>query len=196
MRVGIAGLGRMGAAMAARLIEVGHEVTVWNRSAGKAKPIVDAGGKLAASPAALASGVETVITCLTDADAIDNVYAGPAGLLAGDLTGKLVIEMSTVRPGVQTALAEKVRAKGSAYVEPPEAQVAERFNRTATKNRNDDANTESLNHRRLRRQRVRRRPPSCRGSGHIALLSSWQHRWGSRSAVSIAWQRRPALAHC
>ena len=119
MRIGIAGLGRMGAAMAARLIEVGHEVTVWNRSADKAKPVVDAGGKLAASPAALASAVETIITCLTDADAIDKVFGGPAGLLAGDLAGKLVIEMSTVRPGVQTALAAKVRAKGAAYVECP-----------------------------------------------------------------------------
>jgi 3-hydroxyisobutyrate dehydrogenase len=119
MRVGIAGLGRMGAAMAARLIEVGHEVTVWNRSADKAKPTVDAGGKLAATPAALASAVETVITCLTDADAIDRVYGGASGLLAGDLKGKLVIEMSTVRPGVQTALAEKVRHKGAAFVECP-----------------------------------------------------------------------------
>jgi 3-hydroxyisobutyrate dehydrogenase len=119
MRIGIAGLGRMGAAMAARLIEVGHEVTVWNRSAAKAKPIVDAGGKSAETPAALAGAVETVITCLTDADAIDKVYGGPAGLLAGDLEGKLVIEMSTVRPGVQTALADKVRAKGGSYVECP-----------------------------------------------------------------------------
>ena len=119
MHIGIAGLGRMGAAMAARLIEVGHEVTVWNRSAAKAKPIVDAGGKSAETPAALASAVETVITCLTDADAIDKVYGGASGLLAGDLKGKLVIEMSTVRPGVQTALADKVRAKGGAYVECP-----------------------------------------------------------------------------
>jgi len=119
MRVGIAGLGRMGAAMAARLIEVGHEVTVWNRSADKAKPVVTAGGKMEQRPAALASAVETIITCLTDADAIDKVYGGPSGVLAGDLKGKLVIEMSTVRPGVQTALAEKVRAKGGAYVECP-----------------------------------------------------------------------------
>lgn len=119
MRIGIAGLGRMGAAMALRLIEVGHEVTVWNRSADKAKAVVDAGGKMAQSPAALASAVETVITCLTDADAIDKVYGGASGVLAGDLKGKLVIEMSTVRPGVQTALAEKVRAKGGAYVECP-----------------------------------------------------------------------------
>jgi 3-hydroxyisobutyrate dehydrogenase len=119
MRIGIAGLGRMGAAIAARLIEVGHEVTVWNRSAGKVKPLVDAGAKTATSAATLASAVETVITCLTDADAIDKVYGGPDGVLAGDLAGKLVIEMSTVRPGVEVALAEKVRAKGAAFVECP-----------------------------------------------------------------------------
>jgi len=119
MRVGVAGLGRMGAAMAARLIEVGHEVTVWNRSAAKAKPLVDAGAKTATSAAELAGAVETIITCLTDAAAIDQVYGGSSGLLAGDLKGKLVIEMSTVRPGVEVALAEKVRAKGGAFVECP-----------------------------------------------------------------------------
>src|SRR5262249_45887402 len=97
----------------------GHQVTVWNRSAAKAKSVVDAGATLAESPAALASAVETVITCLTDADAIDKVYGGPNGVLAGDLKGKLVIEMSTVRPGVEVALAEKVRAKGAAFVECP-----------------------------------------------------------------------------
>jgi 3-hydroxyisobutyrate dehydrogenase len=119
MRIGIPGLGRMGAAMAARLIEVGHELTVWNRSPEKAKPVIDAGAKTAASPAALASAVETVITCVTDATAIERVYDGPSGLLAGELNGKLVIEMSTVRPGVQTVLAGKVRAKGAAFVECP-----------------------------------------------------------------------------
>src|SRR5690242_10029511 len=66
MRIGVAGLGRMGAAMAARLIEVGHDVTVWNRSAAKLKPLVDAGAKSAASPAELTGAVEAVITCLTD----------------------------------------------------------------------------------------------------------------------------------
>ena len=102
MRIGVAGLGRMGAAMAARLIEVGHQVTVWNRSAAKAKTLVDAGAALAANPAALAAAVETVVTCLLDADAIDQVYGGATGLLAGDLTGKLVIDMkhgAARRPG-------------------------------------------------------------------------------------------------
>ena len=119
MHVGVAGLGRMGAAIAARLIDVGHQLTVWNRSADKAKPLLDAGATLAASPAALAGAVEVVITCLTDANAIDQVYGGANGLLAGDLKGKLVIEMSTVRPGIEVALADKVRAEGAAFVECP-----------------------------------------------------------------------------
>ena len=53
MKVGVAGLGRMGAAIAKRLIDVGHEVTVWNRNADKAKPLADAGAKVASSPADL-----------------------------------------------------------------------------------------------------------------------------------------------
>jgi 3-hydroxyisobutyrate dehydrogenase len=119
MRIGVAGLGRMGSAIAARLIEVGHEVTVWNRSADKVKPLVAAGAKTAASPAELATGVETIVTILTNRDAIAAVYESPAGLLAGAIKGKLVIEMSTVQPETEAALAEKVRAKGAVFVECP-----------------------------------------------------------------------------
>ena len=119
MHIGIAGLGRMGAAIAARLIEVGHTISVWNRSAEKAGPLVAAGASVAASPAELARQVETVITILTDAAAIDAVYDSPSGLLSDELAGKLVIEMSTVRPEVEIALAEKVRARGAAFVECP-----------------------------------------------------------------------------
>src|SRR5579871_2564570 len=119
MKIGIAGVGRMGAAIALRLMEVGHELTVWNRSAAKLKPLVEAGAKVAATPKELANSVETIITNLTDAAAIDAVYDGPSGLLSGDVKGKLVIEMSTVRPETEIALAKKVRAKGAAYVECP-----------------------------------------------------------------------------
>ena len=58
MQIGIAGLGRMGAAIGERLMEVGHTVTVWNRSADKAKPLAAAGARVAASPAALAERAE------------------------------------------------------------------------------------------------------------------------------------------
>ena len=56
---------------------------------------------------------------LTDADAIDHVYNGEHGLLAGDVTDKLFIEMSTVRPEIEIALAKVVRASGARFVECP-----------------------------------------------------------------------------
>src|SRR5436309_5800416 len=117
MHIGIAGLGRMGAAIAARLIETGHTLTAWNRSSEKAKAVQNAA--VAGSPAELASRVEAVITILTDAAAIAAVYEGPSGLLAGNVAGKLFIKMSTVRPQTEIALAGKVRARGAALVECP-----------------------------------------------------------------------------
>ena len=113
------GLGAMGGNVAARLMEVGHQVTVWNRTPDKTKPLADAGAKVAATPAEVAAASEAVITMLTDGAAIDAVYNGPNGLLSGDVKGKLFIEMSTVAPKVETDLAPKVRAKGAALVECP-----------------------------------------------------------------------------
>jgi 3-hydroxyisobutyrate dehydrogenase len=109
----------MGAAIAQRLIEVGHDVTVWNRSRDKLQPLTQAGAAIAATPAELADKSEAVVTILTDAAAIDAVYHGTSGLLAGDVSGKLFIDMSTVAPQTEIALAEKVRAKGASLVECP-----------------------------------------------------------------------------
>jgi len=119
MQIGVAGLGAMGAAVAARLLQLGHQVTVWNRSPDKVNPLVAAGAKAAASPAEVARASEAVITMLTDGAAIDAVYNGPDGLLSGDVKGKLFLEMSTVPPQVELALAPKVRAKGAVMVECP-----------------------------------------------------------------------------
>jgi 3-hydroxyisobutyrate dehydrogenase len=119
MRIGIAGIGNMGSSIGARLIEVGHTLTVWNRTVEKTKPLADAGAAVAKTPAELTSSVEVVISLLIDAAASDAVYHGPHGLLAGDTRGKVFIEMATVTPEAQVALAEKVRAKGAAYVECP-----------------------------------------------------------------------------
>ncbi|TMJ50327.1 MAG: NAD(P)-dependent oxidoreductase [Alphaproteobacteria bacterium] len=119
MQIGIAGLGRMGAAIAGRLIEAGHTLSVWNRSPEKAGPLEAAGAALARSPGELAAKVGTVITILTDAAAIETVYDGPSGLLSGKVAGKLFIEMSTVRPQTEIDLAGRVRAKGAGFVECP-----------------------------------------------------------------------------
>ena len=119
MQIGIAGLGRMGAAIAGRLIEAGHTLSVWNRSPEKARPLEAAGAALARSPEELAAKVGIVITILTDAAAIGTVYDGPSGLLSGNVAGKLFIEMSTVRPQTEIDLAGRVRAKGAGFVECP-----------------------------------------------------------------------------
>ena len=67
----------------------------------------------------MAAQADAIITILTDAAAINSVYEDSSGLLSGDVTGKLFIEMSTVQPDTEIALAKKVRAKGAAFVECP-----------------------------------------------------------------------------
>ncbi|MGH8661023.1 MAG: NAD(P)-dependent oxidoreductase [Burkholderiales bacterium] len=119
MKIGIAGTGRMGEAIGFRLIDLGHELAVWNRTADKTKALAGAGARVAASPMALASEVDVVITILTDDSAIDALYHGRQGLLSGNVSGKLFIEMSTVRPQVEVALGVKVAQKGAALVECP-----------------------------------------------------------------------------
>ncbi|HEY7674304.1 MAG TPA: NAD(P)-dependent oxidoreductase [Burkholderiales bacterium] len=119
MKIGIAGTGRMGAAIAQRLIGLGHELVVWNRTAEKTKTLASAGAKVAASPAQLAAASDTIITILTDAAAIDATYRGRDGLLSGGISGKLFVEMSTVRPETERALAADIRNKGAALVECP-----------------------------------------------------------------------------
>src|ERR1700745_4185174 len=103
MKIGVAGIGKMGAAIAARLIEVGHDVMVWNRTPEKARAV--AGAKIAANPAELAGNAEAVITILTDAPALNAVYNGLSGLLNGEVAGELFIDMSTVLPATEIALA-------------------------------------------------------------------------------------------
>ena len=88
----------MGTAIAGRLLRLGHEVAVWNRTSEKTTALAAAGAQVAATPGQLASGSEFIITILTNAAAIDAVYLGVDGLLSGDIAGKLFIEMSTVRP--------------------------------------------------------------------------------------------------
>jgi 3-hydroxyisobutyrate dehydrogenase len=119
MQIGVAGIGKMGAAIAQRLIDAGHQVTAWNRTREKLQPVTNAGGAVAATPAEIAERSAAIITILTDAAAIAAVYEGSAGLLTANVRGKLFIEMSTVEPQTEIALAATVRAKGAAFVECP-----------------------------------------------------------------------------
>lgn len=119
MKIGIAGVGRMGAAITERLLDQGHDVLVWNRTAGKVEALAAKGATAHPSPKALAGSADIIVTILTDADAILAVYDGEDGLLSDRLDGKLVIDMSTVRPETERALAERVWGAGAAFVECP-----------------------------------------------------------------------------
>ena len=119
MEIGFCGTGRMGAAMVQRLMDQGHRLTLWNRSADKLKPLVERGARAAKTPAETAAGCDVVITMLTDARAVEAVYDGPQGLLSGAAKGKLFIDMSTVTPETITKLGARVRGKGAALVECP-----------------------------------------------------------------------------
>ena len=66
MHIGIAGIGKMGSNIGARLMEIGHTLTVWNRTADKVKPLADAGASTATTPAELTSAVEAIITIITE----------------------------------------------------------------------------------------------------------------------------------
>jgi 3-hydroxyisobutyrate dehydrogenase len=119
MRIGIAGIGKMGTAMAARLIETGAEVVAWNRTRARAEA---SGLPIADTPRDLAERSDVVMTTLFDAAAVEAVYHGAGGGTDGLLSaapGKLFIEMSTVRPKTQVALAAAVRGAGGAFVECP-----------------------------------------------------------------------------
>jgi 3-hydroxyisobutyrate dehydrogenase len=109
----------MGASIAERLIAVGHEVAVWNRDAAKTKPLVEAGARAFASPAALAEGCDVVIVMLLNDAATEAVYRGENGLLKANLNGRLVIDMSTIRPDTMASVGNAATRLGAAFVECP-----------------------------------------------------------------------------
>jgi len=119
MNIGIAGTGKMGTAIAGRLIGLGHTVRVWNRTLGNTKSAKDMGAIVVDSPHSLMTSSETIICLLTDEAALDSVYVGKDGLLSSDLNQKLIIEMSTVSPQKQKEISSLVIAKNGRYIECP-----------------------------------------------------------------------------
>lgn len=115
MRVGIAGIGKMGAAIATRLRDTGVDVCVWNRTVERA---VSTGLPVADNPADLARRSDFILSSVFDEKALEDVFYGPNGLIEG-ARGKLFIEMSTVRPMAQKTLALAIADAGGAFIECP-----------------------------------------------------------------------------
>jgi 3-hydroxyisobutyrate dehydrogenase len=104
MDIAVLGMGRMGRALAARLLEGGHSVVVWNRSPGKAGEVVSAGGREAPSVAGAVHGADVVITMLADDDALRDVALGELRPSIGERT--IYVDCSTVSPALSGELAE------------------------------------------------------------------------------------------
>ena len=118
MKVGFIGLGRMGAGMAAHLIRSGHEVTVYNRTAEKIRPLIEQGAKGAENVAAACRG-DAVMTMLSDDLALEQVVFGKGGVLESLPAGALHVCSSTVSAALSARLTGEHAAAGQRYVAAP-----------------------------------------------------------------------------
>jgi len=119
MRIVFAGLGHMGAPMAANLLRAGHTVAVYNRSAGHAAELEALGATVAASPAAAAAGAEVAVTMLADDAAVEQVVLGADGLVGALSRGAVHASMSTISVALSRRLAAAHAAAGQRYVAAP-----------------------------------------------------------------------------
>lgn len=117
--IALLGLGTMGAGMAANLLKTGFSLTVYNRTADKAKVLVNAGARLAPTPAEAAKGASIVIGMLADDGASREVWLGKYGALEGVQQGAVLIESSTVSPAWIAELAEHAARKGAELLDAP-----------------------------------------------------------------------------
>ena len=120
-RIGFIGLGYMGQPMANRLIEAGHDLAVYNRTAGKCAPFADRGAGLAGSASELAAACDVVVTMLASSEAVEATFLGPDGLLAGARRGLTVVDMSSTSPDVSIALARACEQRGVTMIDAPVA---------------------------------------------------------------------------
>ena len=118
-RLGWVGAGRMGHALAARLLAAGHDVAVFNRTRAKAESLVDAGATVVDAPAELADR-EVVFTMVAGPDDFKEVVLGPSGILAGDgLAPAVIVDMTTVSPEASSAVRDEAAQRGVALIAAP-----------------------------------------------------------------------------
>jgi 3-hydroxyisobutyrate dehydrogenase-like beta-hydroxyacid dehydrogenase len=119
LRIGFLGLGTMGEPIANNLRKAGHDLTVWNRTAARAEPLVQKGARAAATPRTCAEGQDAVFICVSDEKALDAVLDGPDGALAGLRPGSVLVDLSTSGTRAARSAAERVTARGAAFVAAP-----------------------------------------------------------------------------
>ena len=121
MQVGFIGIGVMGRPMTLNLLKAGHEVTIFARHPDKpaVQEVLQAGAKLAPSPRAVAMASEMVITMVPNSPQVEEVVAGPQGILEGSRKGLIIIDMSTIAPSVTRKLAQAAAEKEVSFLDAP-----------------------------------------------------------------------------
>lgn len=117
--LGFIGLGVMGGRMAKRLLDAGHQVTIYNRTKSKGDWLVEAGAKWGDTPRAVAEAADYTFSMVTNTKALDAITQGPEGVLAGLVPGKIYTDMSTVSPEKSQQVAAQVAKTGAVMLDAP-----------------------------------------------------------------------------
>lgn len=116
MQLGFIGLGHLGKAIAGRLLECGHTLTVWNRTPAKAEGMqVD----VALSPISVARRAEVVFLCMFDSNAVHSILTQENGLLSGEIEGKVIVDLSTNHFKEVSTFHDICKKAGASYLEAP-----------------------------------------------------------------------------
>jgi 3-hydroxyisobutyrate dehydrogenase-like beta-hydroxyacid dehydrogenase len=119
VRVGFIGLGDMGQGIVPRLLAAGHQVRGWNRTAGKAAPLIEVGMKWADTPRQVAEDAEVVLSIVTDAAAVETVALGEDGVLSGLGSDGIYADMSTIDPDASRRMATIFTDAGRTMLDAP-----------------------------------------------------------------------------
>ena len=118
-KIGIVGTGMLGEAVGLHLLDVGYEVTIFNRTKEKMKNLKEKGASIAESPMQVAKDSDLVITIVKDADAVNEVIFGNSGIIFGKHDGICIADMSTVNPNSTREISKQVIEDGIDYLEIP-----------------------------------------------------------------------------
>jgi 2-hydroxy-3-oxopropionate reductase len=117
--IGFIGLGVMGKPMAGNLIAKGHALVVHSRSRGPVDELVKRGARAASSPAEIARDASVVFTMLPDTPDVEQVIAGPDGVLSALRPGTVIVDMSSISPAAARRMAEGAAVKGGSMLDAP-----------------------------------------------------------------------------
>lgn len=118
-RIAFLGLGVMGRGMVANLLSAGHSVTVWNRSSVDLDDVVAAGAKLSSSIGDAVRGVDLVMLCLSNDEAVRAIVLADDGVASSIETGTIVVDLSTVSPEASAEVRGAVESRGSSFLDAP-----------------------------------------------------------------------------